>query len=235
MQWRVRLEYNKIYSNSKKSFSDAEIDAIINNAIQEYTEMYYSGNNSKAANILGFEATQQRIDMLQTLVFEDLDIDLEPYSDNIYRLNLTSLEQPYKHHLRSVVKSTDGCTIKLNLEQSGDLDQVLSDANRQPSKKWNRAVGRIRNNYLYVYVDDDVIPTTITIEYLKQPDEVCLGTYSDLPTLDNPLPALKPQVHCDLPEDYHHLVVTLAVMEISRILEDANRLQLKANRLTNIQ
>ena len=244
MHWQVRLEYNKIASNHKKSFSDAEIDAIFNRVIQEYKEIFYSGNNAKRYKI-GFEVTQQRIDMLSSLVVgepEQPPLLPDTISNNIYEFKLDNLVHPYAHHLRSYVNIKD-CSfpITVNLEQVGDLGKILTDANTRPSLTWKRAVGRIRkssdgseSSSLYVYTGGEFEIESLSMEYLKQPAEVCLGTYTDIPTLDNPTPAIKPQVHCDLPEDYHHLVVSMAAMEISRILEDVNRLNVRADRLNNI-
>lgn len=247
MHWELELVYNKIASNHKKRFTDAEKDRILQRAITEYKDIFYSGNNSKKYK-LGFEVTQQRIDMLHTLVVgEPEQPALTPFtsSNNIYEFKLSDLVHPYCHHLRSYI-TTKECKlpIKVKIKQSGDLDKILEDENSKPSLVWKRAIGRIRKSSdtsdqesksLYIYTGGLFTPIGLYMEYLKEPAQVCLGTYTQFPTIDNPNPTIiKPQVHCDLPSEYHNLVIDIAAIEIARILEDVNRIQVRSDRLNNI-
>ena len=232
IHYRVRLKFNKINTNTKKTFNDLELDMVIQSAIDEYIEIFYSGSNPKKYK-LGFEVTQQRIDMLSTLVVSQLEQPmLTPASSNadlgLYEFKLSELVHPYRHFLRGNIK-VEGCDKLYNLaiEQHDDLNNVLDDHNRIPSTKWLRAIGvmkkdssTIGNSSIYVYTAGEFIPEGLYIEYLKEAAQVSLGTYTEVPTAENTNPPLKPKVECDLPEVYHSLIVDMTVQELTRILED---------------
>lgn len=246
MHYEWEVLYNRIHSNHKKTFSDAEKDTLINRAINEYVEIFYSGENRKRYK-LGFEVNQQRIDMLSTLVIGQpaqpmLTPDNFDTTLNIYEFDMVNLIAPYQHYLRGYVKVKDCDDVyKLVLEQTDDISAVLDDANRGPSNRWRRAVMHIKassnpntESSFYVYTNGEFEIEGVYIEFLKKPAEVALGTYTDLPTLANPNPSIKPQVNCDLPSSYHDLVVDMAVQEATRILEDVNRLNLRADKITGV-
>jgi hypothetical protein len=244
IHWYFKLIYNKINSNDKRSFSDNEIDAFVNRGISEFTEMCYKGTNSKGFQI-GFEMTQQRIDMLSTLVISANEQDpIEPFNvvDDVYEFKLSDLKYDYLHQIRLTAKIKD-CDewYTVSIEQSDDLSYVLRDDNRKPSIQWKRVVGQFRKtsdtigaSSLYLYTNGLFEIETLQVEYLKKPQEVCLGTYHDIPTLDNPTPALKPQAQCDLPEQWHELIVDIAVQEASRVLNDFNALQGRQDRINKM-
>lgn len=246
MQYEFDLLFNKVNSNHKKTFSPAEKDRFLNRGKDEYVEMFWSGENAKKFK-LGFEVTQQRRDMLATLLIGQpeqpliLPVQVDTVL-NIYEFDFNDLKYKYKHLSRAYVKLKD-CddTISVALEETDDMDTVLRDSNRSPSLKWRRAVGQIKSSSdtntessLYVYTNGEFEIEGAYIEYLREPAEICLGTYTDIPTLANPNPSIKPQVNCDLPVQYHDLVVDIAVQEAVRVLEDVNRLQLRQERVSNI-
>lgn len=246
MHYDFSLLYNRVNSNHKKTFAPAEIDRFLNRGKDELVEILWSGENAKKYK-LGFEVTQQRRDMLSTLFIGQPDQPLITPAQidndlNIYEFDLNDLKYKYKHLSRAYVKLKNcNDTIAVSLEETDDLSTVLKDANRSPSLKWRRAVGQIKKSSnpstetsLYVYTNGEFDIEGLYVEYLKIPTELCLGTYKDLPTLNNPNPSIKPQVNCDLPAQYHDLVIDVAVQEASRILEDVNRLQLRQDRVSNI-
>ncbi len=233
MRHELKLRWNKLNSNHKKDFPDAYVDDILNQAIDEYIEMFYSGHNGKKFNI-GFEVTQQRIDMLSTLVVPHKTVTLTLVSPNIYKINLGSLTPKYRHFLRgSVIAANCGNRkIPINIIRHNDLDHKLYDENTKPSLKWNRALGLIKsetstvNSALYIYTDSNFTATTCEIEYLRKPAIVFSGGYDSLEYLnglDTGYTSASPKVHCDLPADFHTLVVDIAVQIIARILEDNNK------------
>lgn len=246
MQVDFPLLYNKVNSNHKKTFSPAEVDFFLNRGINEYVEIFATGENKKRYK-LGFEVTQQRRDMLSTLVVGQPEQPLLLPTNvdttlNIYEFDYAGLIEPYKHLLRAYVKLKDcDVTYKVALEETDDLSIVLDDSNRGPSKKWKRAIGQTKRSSnpdtessLYVYTNGEFEIEGVYIEFLKKPAEVALGTYTDVPTLNNPNPGIKAQVNCDLPSDYHDLVIDIAVQEATRVLEDVNRLNLRSDRITGI-
>ncbi len=108
----IKLRWNKINSNHKKDFPDAYLDDIVNDTINDYIEIFYSGNNSKKYK-LGFEVTQQRIDMLSTLVVPFKSAATTLVSPTIYKLELSSLDPQYKHFVRARVIAPE-CTFRFS-------------------------------------------------------------------------------------------------------------------------
>ena len=238
MHFEFRRKIDKISSNFKKTWSDAEVDNALNNAITEFKEIVYSGNNAKRYK-LGFEVTQQRIDMLAPLVqgFPKEPLLAGTKTGDIYEFNFDLLSKPYDHFIGADAEIT-GCnfTISIKEEQTGDLRSVLKDSNRKPSLRWRRAPGHIKSNTagnssLFVYTDGLFDIIGLRIDYLRKPVEVCLGTYFPIPTQLDPNPGiLKARVNCDIPQTYHTVIVDIAVQEFTRSLEDINRLQLRKDR-----
>ena len=235
----VKRKWDMLGNNVRPNLSDLEVDVVLNTAIFLYTEYALYNKNPRSFNF-GFETTQQRLDMLQTLVVaypEQPEIDLTPLGDNIYRINfLTDTILPLKSLRKARVYDPD-CKAFYNvfIYQHDDLDWKLKDYHYKPSKAWKRAVGVIRNDSLYVYTNGEYSLTKARITYIKKPNEVALGTYTIHPTIEEPFPiAIKPQVECDLPEDYHYLIVDLAVEELSRIYLDVNRKNLQTEKIVNL-
>ena len=243
MHFELKRRAERNYTNFWKGLSDPEADAILNSAINDYVEMFCYGRNNKQYQI-GFEVTQQRIDMLSALFIGAPDQSvLTPFSsaNNIYEFKLDDLKYDYKHHIRSYALVSE-CNANMNvtIEQSGDLNTVLSDDNRKPSLIWRRLVGQIRkssdsdNSSLYIYTNGTCTPIGLNVEYIKKPNEVCLGTYRGIPTTDNPNPAIKPKVECNLSEDYHDLVVEIAVQIYGGIIENSNKFQISKSRIVDV-
>lgn len=245
IQWEFKLLYNKINSGDKRSFHANEIDTFINRSIDEYAEMFYKGVNAKGYNI-GFEVTQQKIDMLSTLVIGSPEQPMLTSSTvtngNMYEFKLSDLKYDYLHHVRmyAKIKNCDGF-YNVAIEQTDDLNKVLDSSTRMPSNKWKRVVGQFRKSStesslssIYLYTNGLFEIEGLHIEYLKKPQKVALGTYIGIPTLNDPNPGLVAQSQCDLPETYHHLIVDIAVQEASRVLGDVNSLQLRQERINKI-
>lgn len=241
MHLEFKWRYNKLDSNHKKDLTPYEIDALLNDAIHSYEEIFWSGNNSKRFK-LGFEVTQQRIDMLSTLVVgQPEQPSLSPVvSDttlNIYEYDLSDtvgdLIEPYSHLVRAYA-TVEGCDTIFNvkLEQHDDLNRILKDDFRKPSKSWRRLPGVLKRSSdpttetsLYLYTNGEFEIENLYVEYIKEAVKVSLGGYTDVNG------DVTVETHCDLPAHYHTMVVDIAVQEIARRLEDGNRFQLKQEKI----
>lgn len=258
LHWEFKQRYNKQDSNFKKDFTPMEIDALLWDAILEYVEIFYSGNNSKKYK-LGFEVTQQRIDMLSSLVVgQPLQPALTPdtVNNNKYEFYLSQtngqLVEDYMHLVRAYADTNCG-KVGIKIERHNDLSYVLGDAFRKPSKKWKRLVGVIEKSSnplvessLYVYSTDDFIIDSINIEYIKCPVRPYFGGYNSIaynqcvtegsPNCDTLYynAANTNPITSDLPAKYHHLIAAIAAQEVSRRLEDANRFSLKQDKIQTI-
>ena len=237
----IKFRWNKLNSNHKKDFHPAALDDIINKATDDYIEIFYSGNNSKEYKF-GFEVTQQRIDMLQTLVPTNPDGSILSYpatlvSTGQYRVNIAAFVPKYRHFLRAYVVPVECPTKKIpvTLVRSNDLDVKLADSNTQPSLIWNRCLGSIKNNNLLLYTTGYTI-TEVKIEYIRNPVKVFSGGYDSLEFLNGDTTAYSsssPLVTSDLPEQYHDLLADVAVAYIARSLEDNNKFNLQKEQILN--
>jgi len=245
MRQEIKLRWNKINSNHKKDLPDAYLDDIINDAINEYVEIFYNGSNPKEYN-LGFEINQQRIDMLSTLVVPHKSVSANLVSPSIYKINFSSLTPKYRHFLRGsiLVPNCDDLVIPIDILRHNDLDIKLRDYNTKPSLVWKRCLGAIKqdssasipNSALFLYVPEEITSSTITcdIEYLRKPVKVFSGGYDSLEYILGDTTAYSSSsssVNCDLPEDFHTVVVDIAVQNIARILEDNNRNQISEEKI----
>lgn len=196
MHWEWKLRFNKVNSNYKKDFTPQEIDSFINTASTDLFEICYSGNNVKQYK-LGFEVTQQKLDMLSNFVVpECIEPTLIDEACGIYEVPFADLEQPYVHLLRAyfnyncirLADNTVKCkTFNIKVEQHDDLNTVLEDAFRKSSFKWKRLVGAIRqstdsinDSSLFLYTENEftnVKLSPICLDYLTCPKQVYLGKY----------------------------------------------------------
>lgn len=230
----IKFRWNKLNSNHKKDFPKAYLDDAINKASNDYIDIFYSGNNTKQYK-LGFEVTQQRIDLLQTLVVPELTYSATPVTSERYQVDLTSFDPSYRHFLRAYVNPVE-CPdkrIPIDIIRLNDLDKKLSDHHTRPSLPWNRCLGSIKGNYLELYTKGYTI-TEVHIEYLKNPIPVFSGGYDSLEYLSGDLTAYQagsPQVQSEIPN--HDLLVDMTVQYISSVLEDANKFQLQEKTILN--
>jgi hypothetical protein len=234
MRQEIKMSWNKINSNHKKDFPNAYLDDIINNAIFEYIEIFYSGNNSKKFKI-GFEVTQQRIDMLSTLVVPHKSISPTLVSPNIYKTNLDALTPQYRHFIRGNVIATNcnNLRIPIDIIRHNDFDHKIIGENTKPSLAWERSLGLIKSegtnqSSLYIYTDNNFAATSAEIEYLRQPAKVFSSGYDTLEFLNGDVSApsaASPKIHCDLPETYHDLVISIAVQMMARMMGENNKIE----------
>jgi len=216
----IKLKFNELDSNRKVDLPPALLDDLINSVIHDYVEIFYSG---KSLNKYGFEVTQQRIDMLSTLV-ESEDVSPGTATDGIYKIDFSKLKKPYMH-LIGASAITDCGLVNIKRVQHEALNTTLNDALIGPSKNWKRAIGVQRSSSdgesttLNVYTNDLFKVENVTIEYIRCPRKVFFGGYDTLEYLENKTSYKsgdKP-VSPDTPEKYHYMLVDMAVQELSRI------------------
>jgi hypothetical protein len=242
MHAEVKLRYNKLNSNHKPDLPTAFIDDLLNDAQNEFVEICYSGNNAKRFK-LGFEFTQQRMDMLSSLVIPEEDAALTLFKTNIYRLNLDNLIHKYRNFVSGYVNSSCG-KLDLNIIRHSDLEGMLINANTKPSKVWKRCLATMvgntstaGNQSMLVYTGGEFTPTNITITYLKEPRKMFFGGYNTLEYSNGDTSApssTSPQINCELPDtgSAHTLIVDIAIQLIARSLEDLSKIQITEDKIT---
>ena len=241
LHYNIKRKWDELSNNVYREPTDIEIDKVINTAIFYYVEMFLNGNNKKGFDI-GFEVDRQMLDMLDTLVFsypEQPKITPENLlkEKDFYIANFdlkTKSEKEFKSYIsgRVFLKDCDNCN-NITVHQHGDKNKILSDSNSKPDSRFNHSVGFLRNDILYVYSDKEI--DNLEYTYIKEPNKVCLGTYTNIPTTSNPSPGLKLKVECDLPEQYHELLVTMAVQELASIFQENNKILINNNNKNEIK
>lgn len=225
---------NKIDSNHNKDYPAAFIDDFLYEAALDYVDMFYNGSNPKGYS-LGFEVTQQRIDMLSPLVVPfkydaSVSNDTE-FGFNVEEFPLGSKDDPYLHLVRVKAK-IEGCNEEINvdLKQHDDLNTVLVDAFKKPSIKWRRSCGVIRKSTddtvessLYIYFEGNI--EYLRGEYIKLPKKPYFGGYTTLEASegDSDAPSLgdAPR-NMDIPKAYCDLVANMAAQLAAGIVQDYN-------------
>lgn len=227
----IRLRWDNLNSNHKASFPPAYLDDVINQVQTDYVELFFKGIPNGLYNV-GFEVTQQRMDMLSSLVVSKKAITptlISSGSINTYQINL-SLTPKYAHLIRAEVQTS--CRIPVTIVRHNDLDEKLKNTNTKPSTKWKRALATFSGTGLVLYTEG--VATNFYIDYIKQPTRVFSGNYDSLERLngDTSAPSTSsPKVTSELPEHYHNLLIDMVVQRLAQILVDGPKSQISTEKI----
>lgn len=215
-----------MHNSYRHGVADNVRDLVLRDAISVYFNFFAFGSKPKGIDF-GGEDTFQRSDMLSTLLL-DLSIPVGAvHDDGSYPFelpaNFGSMHEAYIE--------TDCGRFDLHTYKHQQKNDTLRDFHTRPSKRFKRAVGFLRDGFLYVHLPTDVTATTMMLYYYKVPNEVCIGTYPEIPEVGQAVGSNLPKVECDLPEKYHYLVVDIAVAELCRTYGDLNRLNLSNDKI----
>jgi hypothetical protein len=237
----VKLKLNKLDSNANYDLPPAFIDLLLWEALNEYIDIFYSGSDKQLK--LGFESTQQRLDMLRDFVVTYPDEPLlvpnvtttQRDSFTVSVFNLNNLSRTCKHYLRGTVINNCNNRLKIDIVKHDHLDYKLNDEYNKPSSNWGRAIGLIDNKALKVY--SDVALTSLEISYLKTPLKPFFGGYNTLEFLAGDLTApsaASAQINVELSDEYSNTLTDILVMNISSYIGDYSKSQeLKNKIMTN--
>ena len=233
---KFEMAYNRQANNQRRYLNDVEKDELLNYAVFEYVELFTTGVNKNNWNI-GFEVTQQRIDMLEPLVKsypEEPSLNLSVI-DGIYIADLTKTAFPLKSFHGAYISISE-CTDRINvdIDQHQDLNTARQNQHRKSSRAWKRCIGTIRNKKLFLYPDGTMTPLKAYLTYIKQPDRIALGTYPALQDKDIPNAQNLTKTDSDLPAQYIDIVVAIAVQEAHRRFSNYNDLQVNSQKITSI-
>ena len=233
---KFEMAYNRQANNQRRYLNDVEKDELLNYAVFEYVELFTTGVNKNNWNI-GFEVTQQRIDMLEPLVKsypEEPSLNLSVI-DGIYIADLTKTAFPLKSFHGAYISISE-CSDRINvdIDQHQDLNTARQNTHRKSSRAWKRCIGTIRNKKLFLYPDGTMTPLAVYLTYIKQPDKIALGTYPALQDKDIPNAQNLTKTDSDLPAQYIDIVVAIAVQEAHRRFSNYNDLQVNSQKITSI-
>lgn len=227
---RMHLEFkrraNRLVTSHYRDLLPVHIDAKLHEAQLFFLEHFAEVHK------LPFEMSQQRIDMLSSLVVgypEQPEIAPDSTTGNTYEFKLSGLSDQYAHLVRAYAVCNDNA-IEVSIKRHDELSRVLRDQFQRPSQKWGRLVGVFRkdsvvdgNSSLYVYSETGWTITGLRPEYIKYPREPFLGGYDSLEYLDcldsteggcedTYYNQSTDPVDSELPDLYHSLLVDIAVM-----------------------
>lgn len=234
LHFKLEQGYNKLSNNHQKYLTDVEKDEVLNTAIFEYLEIFIHGRNPKNFNI-GFEVTQQRIDMLHTLVVSYPEFpkqELTLLDDKIFYYEFPKDYRSYRS--ARVFEVRCDIAYDVNIEQHGDLATARRSFHRRTSKRFQYIIGTIRNNRLYLYPEDELTPSKLELTYIRKPAKVCKGTYPSLENRNKDNPPLQLKQDCDLPEEYVDIIISIAVQELARRFSDGNTKNIQTDKLINL-
>ena len=234
LHFKLEQGYNKLSNNHQKYLTDVEKDEVLNTAIFEYLEIFIHGRNPKNFNI-GFEVTQQRIDMLHTLVVSYPEFPKQGLTLLDDKIFYYEFPQDYRSYRSARVFEAE-CDIAydVNIEQHGDLATSRRSFHKRTSKRFQYIIGTIRNNILYLYAEDELSPSKLELTYIRKPSKVCKGTYPSLENRNAANPPFQLKQDCDLPEEYVDIIVSIAVQELARRFSDGNTKNIQTDKLINL-
>lgn len=233
---KFEMAYNRQANNQRRYLNDVEKDELLNYAVFEYVELFTTGVNKNNWNI-GFEVTQQRIDMLEPLVKsypEEPSLNLS-VNDGIYIADLTKTAFPLKSFHGAYISISE-CADRINvdIDQHQDLNTARQNQHRKSSRAWKRCIGTIRNKKLFLYPDGTMTPLRAFLTYIKQPDRIALGTYPSIQDKDILNAPNLTKTDSDLPAQYIDIVVAIAVQEAHRRFGNYNDLQVNSQKINTI-
>ena len=230
MHWVIKEQLNKLNSNHYRDLVPFQIDHAISNAQDLLLEDVLNDPKS-------FEKVTQASNIADSLIEKSKAIPLTLVDDTNadYRVYKGVLPDDFFYHIRSYAQ-TDCGIVQLLYSQHQDLNNKLKNAFFKPSAKWGRRLFNYAQKSIFVYVEKTLSPVEVWVEYIRYPKRVFFGGYDSMEyvycissggtgcnafykTTDAP-------VNCEINDHYHNTVADYAVRELSRNLEDVNKVQL---------
>jgi hypothetical protein len=230
------LKLDKIATQTKRDFSVAEVDWLLNEAQNVIIKRYYQGTNTTGT---AFETTQKRIDDLSSLLIKyPIQPELIPtiLDNNIYEINLSTLAYPYWIFASGQVKVLVNDCVKLadlKLISHDDFSDPLKDPFNKSDKSeilfnFGRASNISTNDFsrssIYIYPDTMQI-ISVRLNYLKKPSRINYGGYAYIDGI------VYPQQNCELPDLIHTELVDIAVQIAAGIIESPEYMQMKTQKV----
>jgi hypothetical protein len=228
--WGIKID--KVASFAKEDFNRAEIDWLLNEAIQVVLKQRYGTTNNQRS---GFETSQKRTDDLKSL---QIKFPLQPgitptiLAPNLLEVDLADLQYDYWFLTRGyadVIKPNCVEKASLRFMQHDDLNFALNDPfNKSDDSEVLFNFGRSSDgtsDSIYLYPDSTYPVGTVYLEYIKKPARVSYGGYEYIDGITYP------QQDCDLSEHLHNEIVDVAVQIASGIIEHPEYVQLKTQKV----
>jgi hypothetical protein len=178
---------------------------------------------------LGFEVTQQRIDMLSDFVVEStLSLASQAAYLSYYKYVYT-LPEDYLHFVSGEYLAECGI-IQVDIKQH---NLNINHSFQKPSKLWNRVIPKMSDETLSVIAESDYLPG-LNFTYLKEATRPFFGNYDTLDFIsgDSQAPSTgDTAIDLDISDKYGDIVIDLAVQNYSGVFDNFNQVSYIDNKL----
>ena len=205
--YEFKLALNKVTRQDNVDIPIENIIVYLNQAQVSWVKTKLNPNNVYRA---GYEAIRKRIDDLQTLKEDNIELKPVKSNDLLHIGYNCSLEdaKDYMFYINSYSlanKNTCSGILTHDLIKSGDLTTRYLNVNYSPSFEWRSTLVTLGDNNLTVYTDGSFQIDKVFISYLRYPKKIDIQGYIKL---DN---TQSTNQDCELPEYAKQDIVDLAV------------------------
>ena len=225
-------------SGAYQDLTNVEIDERLNEAQRHIVEYYRQ-----------FSDSQTKKDIEAPFIVLDEKVKFEETSEGLssYFFSFKDLKQTYVH----LDKITFVCSNNTGIVDITDLDSLsykLNDAHQKPSELWNRVLGVIADNGVYLYADQEI--DTFYVSYMRMAKDVFYGNYDSveyIACVNEANRLSQPTEQCDIyyknngdpvtsefSEHYQHLLIDVAVYLITGQTKNSIVYQLTQNKLQQL-
>jgi len=215
---KLKQRLNKLDSQDYDNLECWQIVEAFNKGVVEWCRRNLHGTNLTKE---GDEGSKRRIDDLQPLL---INIPVT-FTDKGDYFESSPLPPDYFEWKRVEIRATNECCpkpvrMKVTLAEEANVENILSDENKQPSFEYRETFCTISNNRVRIYTNGDFkIETTNKLYYYKQPRRIqilnCVDPYT--------LAVSTAEVLCEFKDDLVELFVDEAAKIIAGDTESPNQ------------
>lgn len=241
LHWLIKERANRGASNVYQDFTPMELDQLIHDTARIIL--------NRSVPVEGNSFDTSLVAPLLVTVPDQPAIIPANVDTGKYELKTSELKYEYFRYKRLWVDQ--GCgPVKVVVEGSGRLNDILADHYQRPSLKWKRVYGYVAKSSdataesIYLLCEPGTFIKSVSIEYVRYPKKVFFGGYDSIEYLDcvergglncnQYYSQASPIQDLEFGELYQSLIVDAAVLELNRIIERGDSFQLNAEKLTRI-
>jgi hypothetical protein len=168
LQLKIKQRLNKLDSQDFDNVQTWQIIEAFNKAQVQWIRRQLHGTNQHRS---GDEQTKRRIDDLQILL---IDTPLILVKGKYWYE--TPLPANYLEWKRvSAYAKSDCCSdrrMKIYQVEEANIDEILNDANKQPSFEWGETIATLKNNSVIIYTNGEFELENANLVYYRQPRRI---------------------------------------------------------------
>lgn len=223
----IELKLNKVATNSHQNIPVEDRVIALNQAQIQLVKQKLNINNIYK---LGIDAFNKRLDDFRTIIPPESTLSVSKVSNNRYVADLSKLKD-YMFFIKCyIVADKEECknrVLDVNIINHNDIREWMSNEHLKPSFEYQETFGIISSDGIEVYTDENFLPTSLHIIYIRYPKPVDIPGYIHLDGSDSILS------NCELPEYLRDELVDLAVSELAMSTENINAFEFTNQRISN--